>query len=27
MPRTMLRATLENFDPESRAKYMAARRR
>lgn len=25
MPRTMLRATLENFDPESRAKYMAAR--
>lgn len=27
MPRTMLRATLENFDPDSRAKYMAARRR
>ncbi|WMT91229.1 DNA alkylation repair protein [Pelagibacterium sp. H642] len=25
MPRTMLRATLENFDPESRAKYMAAK--
>lgn len=27
MPRTMLRATLENFDPESRAKYMAAKSR
>ncbi|WMT88004.1 DNA alkylation repair protein [Pelagibacterium sp. 26DY04] len=25
MPRAMLRATLENFDPESRAKYMAAK--